>query len=47
MTPTTGFSGHATRVTRRVTSYSSVDSVRGESWPSVCSLSPQTATTPK
>ena len=35
MTPTTGRSGHATRVTRRVRSYSSVDSVLGVNAPMI------------
>ena len=48
MTPITGrCSSQPTRVTRRVTSYSSVDSVRGLKRGSVSSRSPQTATRPK
>ena len=47
MRPTTGRSGHATRVTRRVMSYSSVDSVFWLSLGSVSSRSPHTATRPK
>ena len=47
MTPSTGFSGQATRVMSRVTSYSSVASVRGLKPGIACSASPQTATRPK